>query len=527
MKQNYNGVEQTNPSHYVCRTSAAKYAFAFVFVLGLTFLSGCSPSVPKAFEEVGAAPSLYPDYLGTTLPINVAPCNFCILNEGNSYVVSVRSSNGKTTNVAGPNVCFSEKVWRKLLKDSAGGKLTYDVFVKESGKWKKYQTFENEISADPIDPWIAYRLIEPGYEFGHRITLAQRSLESFSERVFADNRATSTSPCMNCHAFQDRKTDRFLFHFRQNGNNTVQGGTILVDGKKVSKVTGKYEAAGGACSYPAWRPTGDLVAFSVNQTRQLFHSLSSQKLEVFDFASELVLFDFVKNEIIPVLNTPNDFETFPSWSPDGKSLYYCSAHVELEHAIAEGDAGDARIDEAGLRVDDFRYNVMKMDYDETTGTFGEPQVVVDAVAMEKSALFPRVSPDGNFLVYSLAKSGTFPIWRPETDLYIKDLRTGEERAWNEVNSNNTESYHTWSSNGRWMVFSSRREDGQYTRLYFTHVDENGKASKPFVLPQKDPRHNWNRFKSYNVPELLIEPIEIGERAIVDAMNADAIPTTNR
>lgn len=509
----------------IWKKSRLQQTVAYAALIAATLLfSGCGTGIPKTFEEVDSLPSIYPDYVGTTLPVNIAPANFRILEEGNAFAVCVTTGKGKTLKLAGPDIKFSERQWRKAIADSVGEKLSYDVFVKRDGKWMKFKTFENEVSPDPIDAWVAYRLIEPGYEFGHRICLAQRSLETFKEEVFADNRATSTSPCVNCHSFQDRKTDRFLFHFRQNGNDTIQGGTILVDGKKVRKVTGKFEAADASCSYPAWRPTGDLVAFSVNQTRQSFHSLSTQKIEVFDFASDLVLFDFVKNEIVPVLTTKDDFETFPSWSPDGKTLYYCCAHVEFNGPL--GPEGD-RSDEAGQRTDDFHYDIMKMDFDEATRTFGEPQLVVDAGSNDKSALFPRVSPDGNRLVYTLVKSGTFSIWRPEADLYIKDLRTGEERRWEEVDSNDTESYHTWSSSGKWMVFSSRREDGQYTRLYFTHIDENGRATKPFVLPQKDPRHNWNRFKSYNVPELIVEPIDVDQRAVVDAMNADSIPTTNR
>ncbi|MBP5620797.1 MAG: PD40 domain-containing protein, partial [Thermoguttaceae bacterium] len=332
------------------------------------------------------------------------------------------------------------------------------------------------------------------------------------------------SPCLNCHSFQNWKTERFLFHFRQNGNDVVPPGTIVVDGKTIRKISARFEAGGGACSYPSWRPIGNYVAFSVNQTRQFFHSLSTQKIEVYDFASDLVILYVVKNELIPVFHTPDDFETFPNWSPDGKTLYYCNAHVVLEKPLS---SLEARQDEASRRVNEFHYNIMKIDFDETTRSFGTPEVVVDAVAQDKSALFPRVSPDGDWLVYTVAKSGTFPIWRPEADLYVKNLRSGEERRLDEINSSNTDSYHCWSSSGRWLVFSSRREDGQYTRLYFTHFDENGRASKPFVLPQRDPRHNWNRFKSYNVPELITQRINVDRRAVVDAFNEKAIPTTNR
>ena len=498
---------------------------ALALAAGLALFAGrSSRAIPKSFEELDAAPRIFPDYVETTIPVNLAPTNFRIEEEGEAYLTRVSVPDGSEIRVAGRSAVFPEKAWRKALSAAADKSLEFEIFVKRDGAWKKYRSFPISVSSEKIDPWLAYRLIEPGYEFGHRICLAQRSLEGFREEVFADNRAASTSPCLNCHSFQDRKTKRFLFHFRQNGNEDIPGGTIVVDGKKISKVAAKFEGTGTSCTYPAWRPTGDLVAFSANQTRQFFHSLSPQKIEVYDAISDLVLYDVAKNEIAPIFNTLDDFETFPSWSPDGRSLYYCVAHVELKTPPTDMEK---RAIEASGRIDEFRYNIMKIDFDETTKTFGEPQMVVDAASKGRTALFPRISPDGNWLLYTVAESGTFPIWRPEADLWIKDLRTGEERPIDAINSDNTESYHTWSSSGKWIVFSSRRVDGQYTRLYFSHIDESGRGTKPFSLPQKDPESDRFRFKSYNVPELIVEPIDVDERAVVDAFNAESLPTASR
>ena len=221
--------------------------------------------------------------------------------------------------------------------------------------------------------------------------------------------------------------------------------------------------------------------------------------------------------------TNDVFETFPTWAPDGSALYYCAARVEPKAAASDVRG---REDELGQRIDDFRYNVMKMSFDEKTGTFGAPETVVDAAARGRSALHPRISPDGRLLVWTEAASGTFPIWRPEADLFVKILATGEERALAEANGENSDSYHTFDSSGRWMVFSSRREDGLYTRLYFTQIDENGRATKPFVLPQREPLRNRRHFKSYNVPELITERIKIDEKTLIDAAARKTVPTKN-
>lgn len=495
-----------------------RYDFGTVLTSLLTLISailafGCSSkAAPQTFETLEVAPAVYPDYSDVVFPPNIAPANFRIEEDGDDYVTEFRGENDGVFTIKGQVVDVPEKSWRFLLEKNKNAFFQITSYVKRDGKWFRFAPITCSVSPDPIDGFVAYRLIEPGYDYAHRIALAQRSLESYEERVFLDNRFTNSSPCVNCHSFQDRKTDRFLFHYRRTEDPT-NGGTIIVDGKSVKKVGGFLESAGISCSYPAWRPTGDLVAFSSNMTRQTFHSLSTQKLEVYDAFSDLVLFDAKKNKLVQITDSAEEFETFPSWSPDGNVLYYCCAHFKLEDAPTQRDA---LIEAMAKRSGDLRYDVMKRTFDESTRSFGDPELVVDASSNKRSALFPRVSPDGRFLVYTLAASGTFPIWRPEADLWIKDLQTGEERRWDELDSDNSDSYHTWSSNGRWIVLSSRREDGLYTRLYFAHVDENGVASKPFLLPQKNPNHNRERFKSYNVPEFTVEPIKIETRDILNA-----------
>ena len=67
-----------------------------------------------------------------------------------------------------------------------------------------------------------------------------------------------------------------------------------------------------------------------------------------------------------------------------------------------------------------------------------------------------------------------------------------------ANSEDTESFHNWSTNSRWLVVSSRRDDGLFTRPYFCHVDTDGKVTKAFMLPQRNPRQFYRgRFMSFS------------------------------
>ena len=104
-----------------------------------------------------------------------------------------------------------------------------------------------------------------------------------------------------------------------------------------------------------------------------------------------------------------------------------------------------------------------------------------------------------------------------------DLKTGEAREAKELNSNDTESYHTWSSNGKWVVFSSRRDDGTYTRPFFAHIDKDGKGTKPFELPQADPDYHRQFMKCYNIPEFMHGPVTITPQTFADVLKGDGEP----
>jgi hypothetical protein len=105
-------------------------------------------------------------------------------------------------------------------------------------------------------------------------------------------------------------------------------------------------------------------------------------------------------------------------------------------------------------------------------------------------------------------------------LYLLDLKTGESRALSSANSSDTDSYHNWSTNSRWFVFSSRRDDGQFTRLYLSHIGADGKESKPFMLPQKNPKKYYAELMlSYNVPEFVTAPIKFDRMEAVEKINS--------
>ena len=242
-----------------------------------------------------------------------------------------------------------------------------------------------------------------------------------------------------------------------------------------------------ALVYPSWHPSGKFVAFSINNTTQDTHPV--HRTEVYDKASDVVVYDVEKQEIVTTqaLFSKKHFETFPTFSPDGKQLYFCSAP-------ALKVPGELR---------DLRYSLCRVSFDPESRTFGSVvDTIFQAETEGQSILFPRVSPDGKYLLCTTTSYGTFPIWHKDADLCMFDLSTGAQVPTEEANSPDTDSYHSWSSNSKWVVFSSRRLDGLYTRPFIAHVGERGVLSKPFVLPQKSTEYYTFLTKSYNIPEFV-------------------------
>ena len=105
---------------------------------------------------------------------------------------------------------------------------------------------------------------------------------------------------------------------------------------------------------------------------------------------------------------------------------------------------------------------------------------------------------------------------------MADLQTGKICPMSEANSDDVESYHSWSSNSRWMVFSSRRIDGLYTRPFIAYIDEKGHAHKPFLLPQKNPSAYYMRLMySYNIPELTSGKVKIDRHKVSNLLRNPA------
>jgi hypothetical protein len=327
----------------------------------------------------------------------------------------------------------------------------------------------------------------------------QRNLENFDEKPILENKSFGYG-CLNCHSFSNNDPNNMMIHIRG-----IHGGTVISHKGKLTKVDTKTKYTLSAGAYPCWHPDGKHIAFSVNNINQFFCS-GETRIEVSDLFSDLIVYDVEKNTITtsPKVSSSSR-ENLPVWSSDGKYIYYISAPVAT-NVIDRNYA---------------KYDLMRIAFDVSTNVWGSVDTIIPSKKIGKSISFPKISPDGKFLMFCASDNGYFTIHHPQTDLYLLDLQTGEYHKM-DINSPQTDSYHCFSSSGHWFVFSSKRLDGLFTRPYFSYLDDSGKASKSFVLPQENPGFYDTFILNYNKPELITGEVTVSPQAIRDKVLEDAI-----
>jgi Tol biopolymer transport system component len=278
---------------------------------------------------------------------------------------------------------------------------------------------------------------------------------------------------------------------------------------KLTKVDTRTASTLSAGIYPAWHPDGKHIAFSTGQISPHMTSRLNKTVDVADRKSDLMIYDIEQNEVrsSPYVST-NRRENMPVWSPDGRSLYYLSAPEAIE--------GD---EESLLHA---RYSLMCVPYSVNLNKWGEPELILDADSIGMSISMPAISPDGRYMVCSMSDYGYFTIFHKESDLYCIDLITRDYKKL-ELNSEYAESFSSWSSNGRWLVFSSKRMDEVFSRTYIAYFDKNGVAHRPFVLPQKDPEMYYSLLANYNLPKLIKGKIELDPGEIREKVMENPLP----
>lgn len=443
-------------------------------------LSGCDTYSNDSVAGSEGPAIIYPDYKGVTIPVNIAPLNFHYAVTGARKAVTSFYLDGKTVTKRGLEVSWTLSEWKKFVSNESGSTISVSASVQTKDSTIT-DGWEIHISKDCIDPYITYRLIEPAYQMWNEVSIVERCVETFDERVICDYKHTDNS-CMNCHIHSQQRGDLSMFYIRGQ-----HGGAILNHNGSLRKLNLNAEGMLSGTVYGEIHPSGRYGVFSTNVVIPSFHSMAGKRMEVYDVGSDLTVADFEHNRMInlPHVARKDRFETFPCFSADGKFVFYCAADtLSLPGKLTE-----------------LKYSLIRVSFDENTGHIGvQMDTIWNGREHNASACHPKASPDGRWLMFTKASFGTFPINHSESALNMIDLNTGEINSLNAIKGDKSDTYHSWSSSSRWFVFASKRGDGQFGKPYFCHLDEDGNPSKPFVLPQKSAYFYEYNLKSFNIPD---------------------------
>ncbi len=459
-----------------------KFILLSLVIIG--FFTQCNYQI-KEFKEVSRKPNIFPDYDSVTIPVNIAPLNFIINEKSDKYYIVIKDKNSKQFVFTQKSnlVKFPIKKWKKYLFENIGDKISISVFCKQNKTWLKYQDLIINIAPDSIDKYLVYRLINSVYLFWNDIGIYQRNIEEYKESPVYLNTVASLN-CANCHAFCNYDPSKMILHIRDN-----LAGTIIFNNDKLEKLNTKTKYTMSPGVYASWHPNGRLIAFAVVRLVPKQITKSGKIYDVGDKYSDIVVYDIEKNQIFtsPLLSTSNR-ESLPAWSPDGNYLYFCLAP-------------EAKKDDINSLLF-VKYSLMGIAFDKEKNKFADKvDTLLSSEKTKLSVSFPMPSPDGRYILFAGTDYGYFTAFHTVSDLYLYDLVTRKLEKL-PINSNACESYHSWSSNGRWIVFTSKRMDKVYSRLFISYFDENGKAHKPFVLPQKNPEWYNTFLKNYNKAEFV-------------------------
>lgn len=463
-----------------------------IYILMLVVMVACGEAT-TSYRQCPELPPMHPNYADITIPYNIAPLNFEI-DSVERIELLIKGERDWTFESRGSTMRFNERKWREMLDAERGNELLIHLTTLRDNEHCGWRSFTWAVSEDKIDNYLSYRLIEPAYEVWNELQIVERNVENFDERLLGDNISTDRS-CMNCHTSNRAERPANFMHVRGK-----RGGTIYSYDGKVRKINTSTPHTSGSAVYGEIERGGRYGIFTTADIVPILHLDASERMEVYDRSSDLIVIDFEQGTVSDnkAISGVEYQETFPAFAADGRTVYFCRAVSRPQPDSTTK----------------MRYSLCAIDFDPQTGRLGdEVRTVIDAETVGRSFSFPKCSPDGRWLMVTVSDYGTFPIWHSETDLWLVDLQSGAVDTLAAVNGRYSDSYHSWSSTSRWVVFASKRDDRVYGRPYIAHVDSLGRVSAPFVLPQRDPAWYRTTLKSMNIPELYPQAESYDARAV--------------
>lgn len=398
------------------------------------------------------------------------------------------------------------KTWETIKdrsKDKRAILSVYSLEDTESGKVLSVQAITMGTSSDSVGDSVFFRQIPLPF------ALASKSFEKTRWRMgdisSYEKPATvmsGVSMCASCHAFSsDGKWLSMEYNYgNDNGAQFITPVRREIILKKKDFFTWSDFPKQGVLPptrglFGRMSPTGRYAAASVNEISYaaVMNDIDYSQL-FFPTFGVIAVYDSAGGSIqlLPGASDYSYVQANPSWSPDEKEILFCRAKTKNEvHSDIRNVTSvfEKRNIHQLNELYNIQFDLYRIPFNNGAG--GIPEPLEGASGNGMSNYFPRYSPDGKWIVYTRSRSGI--MLQPDSELWIVPARGGEARRMN-CNLKYFNSWHSWSSNGRWLLFSSKA-NSPYTEIFLTHIDETGKDTPPVLLSRfNDPGY------AANVPE---------------------------
>jgi tetratricopeptide (TPR) repeat protein len=404
--------------------------------------------------------------------------------------------------------------WAAIKRQAGPGAVTIDISGLDAGAAVSRASMEIHVSAEPVGAPIFFRdvpLMPTDSEKGFIKPLASSAIPliNWSMRNVADDKSHvvmhDLHTCANCHSFSANGKTLGL---DMDGPQNDKGLYAMVP--VAEKMTIRNEDMVSWASFPSENGSPVRVGFMsqvspdgryvVTTTRppgtrsSQFYYVSNFKdyrfLQVFYPTRGIVQWydrDEKKLRPLPGADDPKFLQSNAVWSPDGKYLVFERA-LARDPQPEDGKMADYANDPKEVKI---QYDLYRIPFNGGKG--GTPERIVGASENGMSNSFPKISPDGKWIVFVQAKNGQ--LMRPDSKLYILPAAGGTARLMN-CNTPLMNSWHSFSPNGRWLVFSSKSR-GPYTKMFLTHIDENGNDTPPILIENATAAN-----RAVNIPEFV-------------------------
>ncbi len=411
---------------------------------------------------------------------------------------------------AEPRWRASEADWAEIKKRSTAQDAEVAVVgVSSEGDSASSASIRIRTSTDPVGDSIFYR--EVPLPFIKAVQEPERIRWRFGPIDSEDGPPIvleNLPVCGNCHSFSDDGSVLGLDVDYGNDKGAyailpVSQQMVLNDEKIIS--WSDYKKDDGQLTFGLLSqisPDGRYVISTVKD-RAVFVATPGIEFSqlFFPIKGILVVYDTVTGTYKPLrgADDPKFVQSNPTWSPDGKSIVFARTKAYRKGGVADAKhilLNQTEVPEFVEDKEPFKFDLYRVPFNEGRGGKAEPLEGASHDGM--SNFFAKFSPDGKWIVF--CKAENYMLLMPDSELYIIPSEGGEPRRLR-ANTPRMNSWHSFSSNGRWLVFSSKAFT-PYTQLFLTHIDEEGRSTPPVVL---------DRFtepdRAANIPEFVPLPAD--------------------